>query len=67
MLKANGEVMNVRREVPVSNPVIDEPGTKVMAETVGKGRRQWMNLKQMGEFGTKSNSGSQRHICFNHF
>lgn len=40
MLKANGEVMNGRREVPVSDPVIDKPGTKVMAETVGKGRRQ---------------------------
>lgn len=50
--------MNGRREMPVSDPVIDEPGTKVMAETVGKGRRQGMNLKQMGEFGTKSNSGS---------
>lgn len=40
MLKANGEVMNGRREVPVSDPVIDRPGTKVMAEAVGKGRRQ---------------------------
>lgn len=29
--------MNVSREVPIFNSVIDEPGTQVMAETVGKG------------------------------
>lgn len=40
MLKENGEVMNVSREVPIFNTVIDEPGTQVMAETLGKDIRQ---------------------------
>ena len=57
MLKENGKVMNVSREVPIFNAVIDEPGTQVMAETVGKDTGQQMNLKQLGEFGTSSNSG----------
>lgn len=49
--------MNVSREVPIFNSVIDEPGTQVMAETVGKGWKTWMNLKWLGEFGANSSTG----------
>lgn len=46
--------MNVSREVPIFNTVIDEPGTQVVAETLGK---ECVSLKPLGEFGSDSNSG----------